>query len=521
MSWDLARLWHALAKQQPHRPALIHDGNALTWRQFDAAAAGFAAQLRQAGVHRDDVVALCLPNVLEYLVLVTGAMRCGATPCGINYRYHPQELAGLLRHLQPAAVCYDVDSEMGIDRIRDGLVEVRHWYPVDTRALAGGLAQLLLDAGAEVDRLDSRPDDVLLKCTGGTTGNPTAVRWRVGDILTQLNDHNPWHQHDLASGAPQPAPTEPVRLLVASPLMHGSGLTRALGALCAGGTVITQRGFHPEALLNGLARHRATSLAIVGDAHALPLVDALDAQPHRWHLPDLATITSSGVAWTAEVKRRLLHHHPHVRLLESLGATEATGLGFSVATAGGVPQTGEFTLGPHARVFAAEEPARPYQSGMIGVSWPHPAGLHPPGQIPADRFIDHDGRRYLLSGDHVRLLDDQRFVLLGRANECINTGGEKVYAPEVADTLRQHPGVRDALVLGVPHPRFGQTVTALVQLSPGTTTDVVREHARAHLAGFKVPTVVIGVPAIPRTGAGKPDLATAHAVAAQHPEGTA
>ncbi|MET7709026.1 AMP-binding protein [Micromonospora sp. NPDC005413] len=521
MSWDLARLWHALAEQQPDLPALIHDGHTLTWRQFDTAAAGFAARLRQAGIRRGDVVALCLPNVLEYLILVAGAMRCGATPCGVNYRYRSHELAMLLRHLQPAVVCHDLDSEEDLDRIRDQLTEVRRWYAVDHRANAGSLARLLLETGGDRDQLDSRPDDVLLKCTGGTTGRPTAVRWFVGDVLTQLNDHNPWHQHDLAHDGPKPAPVEPVRLLVVSPLMHGSGLTRAIGALCAGGTVVTQRGFQPLRLLNGLARHHATSLAIVGDAHALPLVDMLDAEPGRWQLPDLATITSSGVSWTAEVKRRLLHHLPQVRLLESLGATEATGLGFNVATASNVPRTGEFVLGRHARVFAANEPARPGHTGTIGVSWPHPAGLHPSGQLPADRFTDHAGHRYLLSGDHVRLLDDERYLLLGRAGECINTGGEKVYAPEITDTLRRHPGVRDALVLGVPHPRLGQTVTALVQLSPGTTTENVREYARAHLAGFKAPTIVVGVPAIPRTGAGKPDLTTAHTLAAQHTGGTA
>ena len=153
-------------------------------------------------------------------------------------------------------------------------------------------------------------------------------------------------------------------------------------------------------------------------------------------------------------------------------------------------------------------------------SWPQPAGLHPAGQLPADRFVRHAGHRYLLSGDHVRLLEDGRFVLLGRAGDCINTGGEKVYAPEVADTLCRHPGVRDALVLGVPHPRFGHTVTALVQLAPGTTTEVVREHARNRLAGFKVPTVVIPVTAIPRTATGKPDLAAAQALAAEHAGGT-
>jgi fatty-acyl-CoA synthase len=356
----------------------------------------------------------------------------------------------------------------------------------------------------------------LLKCTGGTTGTPVAVRWRVVDVLEQLNLHNPWHRHDLTAPVLAPPAGERVRLLVASPLMHGSGLNRALGALCAAGTVITlpDLSFSPAGLLDAAAEQRATALAIVGDAHAAALIGALDAEPYRWRLPALLTITSSGAAWTQQVKRRLLTHLPHVRLSESLGATEATGLGFSTATVGAVPPTGEFILGRSARIFTDDGvPARSDETGSIGVSAPHPVGLHPTGTLPPERFISHAGRRYLMSGDRVRVIDERRFVLLGRPDDCINTGGEKVFAPEVADALLRHPGVRDAVVFGVGHPRFGSTVTALVHLQPGVTVGDVEAHARHELTGFKVPTTVLAVPEIPRSAAGKPDLTAArHAV---------
>jgi 3-oxocholest-4-en-26-oate---CoA ligase len=518
MTWDLARLWHRLADLQPDRLALVHDAVSLTWRQFDSAAAGFAETLRRAGVRRGDVIALCLPNTLDYLVLLAGAMRCGATVCGVNYRYQAHELTALLQQLQPAAVCHRHGADTR--QARRALPGVRFWHAVDDSPAATRLPRLL-EVGADPGWLDSHPDDVLLKCTGGTTGAPLAVRWRIADILTQLNDHNPWHRHNLRDGLPRPAVQHPVRLLVASPLMHGSGLTRAMGALCAGGTVITlPGGFDPHRVLSTLAGRHATSLAIVGDAHAVPLADALDAEPQRWPLADLTTITSSGATWTDTVKHRLLKRLPHLSLLESLGSTEATGLGFSIATTDRIPPTGEFTLGRHARVFAdTGRPAQPGQTGRVGVSFPHPAGLHPTGQLSNDAFVDDHGQRYVLAGDHVRLIDDSQILLLGRPAECINTGGEKVYAPEVADILRRHPGVRDALVVGLPHQRLGQTVTALVQLRPGTTTFAVLAHAKTHLAGYKVPATVIGVRSIPRTLAGKPDLDAARSLATQHAEG--
>ena len=516
--WDLARLWSALAAVQPEQPALIHGDATLTWRQFDAAAAAAALDLQQHGIGRGDVVALCLPNRIEYLVLLAGAMRCGAAPCGVNYRYGPQDLHGLLHHIQPAAVFHDAARTAETAQARRDLPQVRRWAGVGGDEPDAISIEWLLQQpdASDVAGITSQPDDVLLKCTGGTTGRPVAVRWRLSDLLHQLNDHNPWHRHNLSGPVDAARLTVGnARLMVASPLMHGSGLMRALGALCAGGVVITlpEATYDPVGLLDTTAYHGADSLAIIGDAHALPLADALDADPGRWPLPDLRTITSSGVAWTQAVKQRLLRHLPHVRLLESLGATEATGLGFSTATAAEIPPTGRFTLGRHARILTPTRLAEPGETGVLGVSWPHPDGLHPHGQLPAKRYVTVAGSTYLLSGDHARLLPDRCFELLGRDEDCINTGGEKVYGPEVTDVLLKHPDVLDALVIGMPHPRLGSTVTAVVQLRPGTTTDDVLAFVRTYLASYKVPTAVVDVPAVPRTGAGKPDFVAARSLA--------
>jgi acyl-CoA synthetase (AMP-forming)/AMP-acid ligase II len=99
--------------------------------------------------------------------------------------------------------------------------------------------------------------------------------------------------------------------------------------------------------------------------------------------------------------------------------------------------------------------------------------------------------------------------------DCINTGGEKVHAPEVVDVLTSHPGVLDACVFGVPHPRLGNTVAAIVALRPGARLPEVLAHASDRLAKFKAPTVAVQAP-VPRTPAGKVDLAAAHALIAGH-----
>ncbi len=525
--WDLARLWHTIARIGPDRPALVHGNHTLTWGQFDAAAAAVAEALQGDGVRPGDVAVLCLPNRPEYLVLLAGALRCGVTPCGVNYRYQAGELAAQLHHLAPAVVFYDIFDADTITSARAELPGIRRWCAVggNDQAVAGALTvDRLLAVDADPRNLTSSVDDVLIKCTGGTTGAPLALRWRVSDTVRQLNDHNPWLRHDLRQ--PPSASTRldlaDARLLVVSPLMHGSGLTRALGALCVGGAVITTplARLDAAAILDAAEQHRADTVAIVGDAYALPLADALDTDPDRWALPNLRVITSSGVAWSQAVKQRLLTHLPAARLVESLGATEATGLGFSVATSANLPPTGLFQLGRHAQVFRPDHgPAALGETGLIGVSWPHPAGLHPAGDLPADRFIHHAGRRYLLSGDQVQLVTDREFVLLGRGVDCINTGGEKVHAPEVVDVLTSQPGVIDACVFGIPHARLGSAVAAVVHLRSGASLTEVLMVTSDRLARFKTPTVAVQAP-VPRTAVGKVDLAAARALIDDHcPEG--
>ncbi|WP_328384383.1 AMP-binding protein (plasmid) [Micromonospora zamorensis] len=411
MTMDFARLWHALAGKEPDRPALIHGKRTLTWRQFDDAVAGFAETLQRDGVGGGDVVALCLPNGPEYLICVAGALRCGAIPCGIKRGFRPEDLAALMHRIQPAVVCYDVADVADVAQAGCQLPIVRKWYAIEGDTLTAGLALPTLSPNQSW--FGSCPADVLLLqgYSGVASGHSNAVRWHLGDLLTQV--HTPQSGRRRGTVA---AVQHPTRLLLASSMVHAAGLTQAVGALSAGGAVITlpTSGFDAHLLLDMLVHEEATSLAISGDVHARPLAEALEAEPSRWQLEHLSIITSSGTAWSQDIKRRVLEHQPHLRLLESVGSTEAPGLGFSVATTGSVPPTGEFTLGRHAGVFTEGRRAQPGETGALGVSWPRPVGLHPDGHVRASRFVHHGGTHYLLSADQARMVAPRRFVLLTR-----------------------------------------------------------------------------------------------------------
>jgi acyl-CoA synthetase (AMP-forming)/AMP-acid ligase II len=144
-----------------------------------------------------------------------------------------------------------------------------------------------------------------------------------------------------------------------------------------------------------------------------------------------------------------------------------------------------------------------------------PLRYHNDPSATAATFVEVDGVRLAITGDLGLLDTDGTLTLLGRGSQSINSGGEKIFPEEVESTLREHPAVRDALVVGVPDPIWGQRVSAVLEIVPGHELDVddVRAHCRRALAGYKVPKDLVVVPAVHRNPAGKPDYRWALAAA--------
>jgi acyl-CoA synthetase (AMP-forming)/AMP-acid ligase II len=124
--------------------------------------------------------------------------------------------------------------------------------------------------------------------------------------------------------------------------------------------------------------------------------------------------------------------------------------------------------------------------------------------------------RWAIPGDHAVVEADGSITLLGRGSVSINTGGEKVYPEEVEAVLKGHDGVFDAVVVGVADERWGERVVAVVQAPAGASPSLagLQEHARSHLAGYKVPRALVLVDRIERSPSGKPDYRWARALAA-------
>jgi fatty-acyl-CoA synthase len=126
----------------------------------------------------------------------------------------------------------------------------------------------------------------------------------------------------------------------------------------------------------------------------------------------------------------------------------------------------------------------------------------------AATFRTFEGRRWSVPGDFAEVNADGSLKLLGRGSVCINTGGEKVFPEEVEEALKKHPAVRDAVAVGLPDPRFGETICAVVEAEQGAdvpTLADLSDHVKQHLAAYKAPRHLVVVNTIGRAPNGKVD----------------
>jgi acyl-CoA synthetase (AMP-forming)/AMP-acid ligase II len=540
-AWNFADVWEVVAEIAPDRPAHGHGDRALTWGEWDRRANALAADLLSAGLGRQAKVAAYLYNGLEYLEVYHAAFKAGLVPVNTNYRYGPAEIVYLFDNADAEAVVFHATFAPLLEQVRDQVPNVQRWYVVDDGSPVPSWAvpyESVVAAGA--DRVTGpwgrSGDDLLLLYTGGTTGMPKGVMWRQDDLFMVLGGGgNPvlgippaQDMADYRARIEAIAATLPVKMLPACPLMHGTGQFSSFVVMNTAGTVVTltERTFQPDRLWQTVQDRQINAIAIVGDAFARPMLAELDAHPNRYDLASVQLISSSGVMWSHEVKEGLARHLPGAIMFDSLGSSEAVGLGASVSAGGSAAETAAFSLGERVKVFTDDDhevEAGSDQIGMVAIAGYVPVGYYKDEQKSARTFRTIGGVRYSIPGDFASVDAGGGIHLLGRGSVVINTGGEKVFPEEVEETLKLHPAVRDAVCVGVPDVRFGETICAIVEAQDGLPIDTSEliEHVRQHLARYKAPRSVITVPSIGRSPAGKVDYRGLRQLAVERAQGRA
>lgn len=537
MELHLATVWEAMTDSLGGLPAITHGEVTRTWQEYDDRAARVASAFAAAGLGPDAKIGLFMYNSNEYMEAQYAAFKMRGVPININYRYIDEELRYLLENSDAEALVFHSSLGDRVARIVDDLPDLKLLIEVDD----GGDGQVgrarrmeeVIASNEPMERIERSADDIYMLYTGGTTGMPKGVMYAIGGSTLGLSSAAfptlglplPETADDIVAGA---VATQGATVSIpCAPLMHGTGLW--LGCFIphlVGGHVVTltNRSLDAHEVLEAVERHRATSVTIVGDSFAKPLVKALDeGKPDgtAYDTSSIGMINSSGVMWTSEVKQQMIERMEQVVLIDAMGSTEGS-MGTQITMKGLETETGTFTQSPTTKVFTDDdrlvEPGSD-DVGMVAAGGNVPLGYYKDPEKSARTFRVIDGVRYSFPGDLAKVAADGSLILLGRGSGVINTGGEKVYPEEVEEAVKRVDGVIDCLVVGIDDEKFGQAVTAVASVATGASVEAadVIASVKGELAGFKAPKTVVFVDEVPRAPNGKADYGTArqHAVDAQ------
>ncbi|KQS03612.1 acyl-CoA synthetase [Sphingomonas sp. Leaf357] len=515
--WNFGDLLDATAAVVPgDRPALIHGDRVIDWAAFDARTNSLARAMLSHGLDCGDRIAVLARNIPEYIEIAVAAFKARLTYVNINYRYTTSEVDYVLSDSGARALFFQAEFA---DVAAPVCARLRMAVQID--GPGQGYNALVSGDGTPLGIARS-PDDGYMLYTGGTTGRPKGVLWRGGDLravqlesptiktrIATMEDHV-----NMVRDNPSPG-----RVMPACPLMHGAGLNSSTAELVAGGTVVLLPSdrFDADELWSEAARHGVTRLLIVGDVFARPMARSLEANPGRWDVSPVRVISSAGLMWSEEIKAALVRALPQVTLIDILGASEASGMGYAITNAATSTPTGYFECAPATviidpdtdRILADDEPGE----GWLARRPPFAQGYHGDPAKTAATFRVIGGVTYAIPGDLAARGADRRLRLIGRGNMCINSGGEKIFPEEIEEALKLQPGVEDAMVLGVPDPQWGKAVVALIEAAGGYDEALVRAGLKAVLAGYKLPKTLLVVDTVPRHASGKGDYRSGTALA--------
>lgn len=521
--FNLADMFEMVADKVPGRDALVCGNQRATFGELEQRANRLAHFLQQQGVGAGDHVGLYLYNCNEYLEGMLACFKIRAVPINVNYRYVEEELLYIFDNANMVACIHHQEFTPHIAEVRGSAPDLKLFIHVGDDsgcdpAVIGSVDYEAALAGQDAARDfgERADDDLFILYTGGTTGMPKGVMWPHKAVFFAAMGGGGWFHPDGAITEPEQIAERigdfAIVGMALAPLMHGACWWYACIQLLAGNSVVLNpaHSLVGEDVWDIVQQEKVNSISIVGDAMAVPLLDALDANPGRWDLSSVFNVGSGGAVFSESKQEAFRQHFPNVFITNSFGSSESGNMGFDGGGKKG-QGLGNVVKSEFMSVISdvEGEPHRhvePGETGIFARSGHIPVGYYNDPVKTARTIVEVDGKPWLLLGDEARLEEDQSITVFGRGSNCINSGGEKVFPEEVEQALKSHPAIFDCLVVATPDERFGSKVTAVVQVRGDAqlTLDSVQEEARKHIAGYKVPRELHVVEEVPRAPSGKP-----------------
>src|SRR4051794_8266229 len=485
---NLARIVVDGAHRSAEHPALKLSDDVVTYGQLDDQTARCARLLRSLGVEPGDRVGVMLPNVPQFAVAYYGVLRCGAIVVPMNILLKGRETAFYLS--DPEAKAVFAWHEF-VDSARTGAEAAG----AEAIPVAPGEFERLLAAPEPLTENAELDDDdtAVVLYTSGTTGTPKGAELTHANLYTQATILADDLFHMTADDV----------VLGALPLFHAFGQSDALNApLYTGATVTMLPRFEPSLALSTMQADAATLFMGVPTMYTA-MLHAPDRS--QYELRRLRVCVSGGASLPVEVLRGFEREFGCI-ILEGYGLSETS----PTATFNHMDRERKpGSIGTPIKgveVKVAGDDGRPLAPGEVGEIWIRGHNVMKGYWRRPDATADvltEDG--WFKTGDMARTDDDGYFYIVDRKKDMIIRGGYNVYPREIEEVLYEHPAVREAAVVGVPHESLGEEVGAAVALKDGAeaTAEELRDFVKQQVAGYKYPRVVWLVDELPKGPTGK------------------
>ena len=498
---NLSDLVRQAARRRGDHPALLFRDQRVTWTELDRDVDAVAAVLR----HRHepgDRVAIALGNVPDFARVYFGALRAGLVAVPVNPSYRAGELRHILSDSGASILVGTASVAAEVAPLRAELPELREVYTPHGEEDSSPLRELISDDPAPEAAIGGGDDLAVLLYTSGTEGQPK------GAMLSHRAFHTNLEQLDDMQ--PRVLGATDVMLL-ALPLFHSYGLGPGLHAIARhGATGVLVERFDPAETLALIQRHHVS--VVLGVPQMYAAWSRLEELEEAFASVRLAV---SGAAPLDVTAQRAFRERTRQRVFEGYGLTEAA------------PVVTSTLMSPVSKPGSIGRPLPGVELKLVGLDGQQ---INPqeheddedttPGTDPGEIWVrggnlfsgywpdgrdgpDADG--WWATRDLAYADGDGDLFLVDRLRELVLVSGFNVYPREVEQVLDKHPDVREAAVIGVPHPETGETVKAFVVPEPGRapTADDLASYCAQHLARFKCPTSIEFVDELPHSVTGK------------------
>lgn len=485
------------------KTALVTDRKRLNYEELNDLSSRLAAALAASGVNANDRVLIFMDNCWEAAVAILAILKAGATFSPINASTKADKLAYIIADCEAAAILTQAKL-MPIVAEAQALSSAKPLFVASTAAPGGrtpeGAASFDECLTAEPMRVLHGGIDVdlaMLIYTSGSTGRPKGVMMTHRNIDAASESITTYLRN-----------TPDDVILNVLPLAFDYGLYQLLMAIRLGATLVLEKSFaFPQAIFERICAEGVTGFPLVPTMAAM-ILQMRDLEPG--FLPSLRYISNTAAALPPVHIARLQELFPSARLYSMYGLTECKRCTY-------LPpdeldrRPGSVGIAiPNTEAFVVDEEGKRVPPGVPGelvIRGPHVMQGYWRNEAATERMLragPNPWEKVLYTGDLFRTDDEGFLYFVGRKDDIIKTRGEKVAPKEVETVLHAHPGVAEAVVIGIPDPVLGHAIGALVVLSDPTLSekDVIRHCAR-HLEDFMVPKVVEFRAELPKTDTGK------------------